>query len=111
MNQNIIITCAVTGVGDSVGKNPHIPVSPRQIADAAIQAANAGATVVHCHVRDPQTGKGSRDPVLYRELMEHIKARGVDMIVNLTTAWGVIWKSAEARAHAISAPAPIWSGL
>ena len=88
MNQNIIITCAVTGAGETVGKNPHVPVTPRQIADAAIQAANAGATVVHCHVRDPLTGKGSRDPALYRELMEHIKASGVDMIVNLTAGMG-----------------------
>jgi len=88
MNQNIIITCAVTGAGDTVGKNPHVPVTPRQIADAAIEAANAGATVVHCHVRDPQTGKGSRDPALYRELMEHIKASGVDVIVNLTAGMG-----------------------
>jgi uncharacterized protein (DUF849 family) len=88
MNQNIIITCAVTGAGDTVGKNPHVPVTPRQIADAAIQAANAGATVVHCHVRDPQTGKGSRDPALYRELMEHIKSSGVDVIINLTAGMG-----------------------
>ncbi len=88
MNSNIIITCAVTGAGDTVGKNPHVPVTPRQIADAAIEAANAGATVVHCHVRDPQTGKGSRDPALYRELMEHIKASGVDVIVNLTAGMG-----------------------
>lgn len=88
MNHNIIITCAVTGAGDTVGKNPHVPVTPRQIADAAIEAANAGATVVHCHVRDPQTGKGSRDPALYRELMEHIKASGVDVIVNLTAGMG-----------------------
>ena len=84
----VIITCAVTGAGDTVGKNPHVPVTPRQIADAAIEAANAGATVVHCHVRDPETGKGSRDPALYRELMEHIKSSGVDVIVNLTAGMG-----------------------
>ncbi len=88
MNPNIIITCAVTGAGETVGKNPHVPVTPRQIADAAIEAAKAGATVVHCHVRDPQTGKGSRDPALYRELMEHIKTSGVDVIVNLTAGMG-----------------------
>ena len=88
MNYEVIVTCAVTGAGDTVGKNPHVPVTPRQIADAAIEAANAGATVVHCHVRDPKTGKGSRDPVLYRELMEHIKASGVDVIVNLTAGMG-----------------------
>jgi uncharacterized protein (DUF849 family) len=88
MNPNVIVTCAVTGAGDTVGKSPHVPVTPKQIAAAAVEAANAGATVVHCHVRDPQTGKGSRDPVLYREVMEHIKASGVDVIVNLTAGMG-----------------------
>jgi uncharacterized protein (DUF849 family) len=88
MNHNIIITCAVTGAGDTVGKHPAIPVTPAQIAVAAVEAANAGATVVHCHVRDPQTGKGSRDPALYRELMEHIRKSGVDVIVNLTAGMG-----------------------
>jgi uncharacterized protein (DUF849 family) len=88
LNHNVIITCAVTGAGDTVGKHPAIPVTPEQIAAAAIEAANAGATVVHCHVRDPETGKGSRDPVLYRELMERIKSSGVDVIVNLTAGMG-----------------------
>ena len=88
MNHNVIITCAVTGAGDTVDKHPAIPVTPAQIAAAAVEAAHAGATVVHCHVRDPQTGKGSRDPVLYREVMEHIKASGVDVIVNLTAGMG-----------------------
>ena len=88
MQQKVIITCAVTGAGDTVGKHPAIPVTPRQIADAAIEAARAGATVVHCHVRDPKTGKGTRDPALYRELMEHIKSSGVDVIVNLTAGMG-----------------------
>lgn len=63
-------------------------MTPAQIAAAAVEAAHAGATVVHCHVRDPQTGKGSRDPVLYREVMERIKASGVDVIVNLTAGMG-----------------------
>lgn len=88
MQQKTIVTCAVTGAGDTVGKHPAIPVTPRQIADAAIDAARAGAAVVHCHVRDPQTGQGSRDPTLYRELMEHIKSSGVDVIVNLTAGMG-----------------------
>jgi uncharacterized protein (DUF849 family) len=88
MNHNVIITCAVTGAGDTVGKHPAIPVTPTQIAAAAVEAAHAGATVVHCHVRDPQTGKGSRDPALYREVMERIKASGVDIIVNLTAGMG-----------------------
>lgn len=88
MNHNVIITCAVTGAGDTVDKHPAIPVSPAQIAAAVVEAANAGATVVHCHVRDPQTGKGSRDPALYRELMERIKASNVDVIINLTAGMG-----------------------
>ena len=88
MNHNVIITCALTGAGDTVDKHPAIPVTPSQIAAAAVEAANAGATVVHCHVRDPQTGKGSRDPALYREVMECIKASGVDIIVNLTAGMG-----------------------
>ena len=88
MNHNVIITCAVTGAGDTVDKHPAIPVTPKQIAASALEAANAGATVVHCHVRDPRTGKGSRDPALYREVMEHIRASGVDVIVNLTAGMG-----------------------
>ena len=88
MNHNVIITCALTGAGDTAGKNQAVPVTPAQIAAAAVEAAHAGATVVHCHVRDPQTGKGSRDPALYRELMERIRASGVDIIVNLTAGMG-----------------------
>lgn len=70
MQSKVIITCAVTGAGDTVGKSAHVPVTPEQIANAALEAASAGATVVHCHVRDPKTGKGSRDTGLYREVME-----------------------------------------
>ena len=88
MNQEVIITCAVTGAGDTVGKHPAIPVTPRQIADAAIEAANAGAAVVHIHVRDPETGKGSRDPRLYREVVEPLRASNVDMVINLTAGMG-----------------------
>lgn len=88
MNHEVIVTCAVTGAGDTVGKHPAIPVTPRQIADAAIEAAKAGATVVHCHVRDPETGRGSRDPALYRALVDHIRSSGVDMILNLTAGMG-----------------------
>ena len=88
MNHEVIVTCAVTGAGDTVGRHPAIPVTPRQIAEAAIEAARAGATVVHCHVRDPKTGKGSRDPALYRELCDRIWSSGVDMILNLTAGMG-----------------------
>ncbi len=61
MNRNVLITCAVTGAGDALSKHPDLPVSPGQIADAVITAAKAGAAVAHIHVRDPETGQGSRD--------------------------------------------------
>ena len=67
MNPEVVITCAVTGAGDTVGKHPDIPVTPAQIAASALDAAKAGAAIVHCHVRDPATGKGSRNVALYRK--------------------------------------------
>jgi uncharacterized protein (DUF849 family) len=88
INRRVIITCAVTGAGDTVGKHPAIPVTPKQIAEAALEAASAGAAVAHIHVRDPETGKASRDPALYREVMDHIRASGSDVIVNLTAGMG-----------------------
>jgi 3-dehydrocarnitine:acetyl-CoA trimethylamine transferase len=88
MNHEVIVTCAVTGAADTVGKHPAIPVTPKQIADAAIEAAGAGAAVVHIHVRNPETGKGSRDPNLYREVVERLRAANLDMIINLTAGMG-----------------------
>jgi uncharacterized protein (DUF849 family) len=88
MNYEIIVTCAVTGAADTVGRHPAIPVTPKQIADAAIEAAKAGATVAHCHVRDPKTGKGSRDVALYREVVERIRESDTDVIINLTAGMG-----------------------
>jgi len=88
MNPKIIITCAVTGAGDTVGKHPAIPVTPEQIAQAALEAAAAGATIVHCHVRDPKTGKGARDVHLYAEVVERIRAKNNDIIINLTAGMG-----------------------
>lgn len=88
MNHEVIVTCAVTGAGDTVGKHPAIPVTPKQIAEAAIEAAKAGATVAHCHVRDPKTGRGSRDPQLYREVVDRIRSSGTDVIINLTAGMG-----------------------
>ena len=88
MNPNVIITCALTGAGDTVGKHPAIPVTPTQIAAAAVEAAKAGATVVHCHVSNPETGQFSRDPALYAEVMDRIRDSGVDVIVNLTAGMG-----------------------
>jgi len=88
MSQSVFITCAVTGSGDSVGKSPHVPVSPAQIAAAALEAHSAGAAIVHLHVRDPQTGKASRDPALFREVVERIRSRNTDVIINLTGGMG-----------------------
>jgi uncharacterized protein (DUF849 family) len=88
MNSDVIVTCAVTGAGDTVGKHPAIPVTPQQIADAVIDSANAGASVAHIHVRDPETGKGSRDCRLYREVVERVRSRNVDIILNLTAGMG-----------------------
>lgn len=88
MNRNVIITCAVTGSGDTVGKHPAIPVTPEQIANSAIEAAEAGAAVAHIHVRDPETGIFSRDLQLYREVVERIRDSGSDVIINLTAGMG-----------------------
>ena len=88
MNPKVIITCAITGAGDTVGKHPAIPVTPEQIANSALEAASAGATVVHCHVRDPKTGRSSRAVSLYREVMERIRAKNKDVIINLTAGMG-----------------------
>ncbi len=88
MNRDVIITCAITGSGDTVGKHPQIPVTPAQIATAAIDAARAGAAIVHCHVRDPETGKGSRDVALYREVVERIRSADIDVVINLTAGMG-----------------------
>ncbi len=88
MQQKVIITCAVTGSGDTVGKSPNVPVTPEQIAQSALDAASAGATVVHCHVRDPKTGKGSRSVEMYRDVMERIRTKNTDVIINLTAGMG-----------------------
>ncbi len=88
MNWDVFITCAVTGVGDTVGRSDRVPVTPEQIADSAIEAAEAGAAVVHIHVRDPETGAGSRDPILYRRVVERIRASGTDAVLNLTAGMG-----------------------
>ena len=88
MTPNVIITCAVTGAGDTVGKHPAIPVTPEQIAASALEAASAGAAIVHCHVRNPETGKGSRSVALYREVVDRIRTRNTDVIINLTAGMG-----------------------
>ena len=88
MLDEVIMTCAVTGAGDTVGSHPAIPVTPQQIADAAIEAARAGAAVAHIHVRHPRTGAPSRKLEHYREVVERIRASDVDVVINLTTGMG-----------------------
>ena len=98
MNWDVFITCAVTGAGDSTGRSDKVPVTPAQIADAAIEAAGAGAAVAHIHVRDPATGKGARDPALYAEVVSRVRASGVDVVLNLTAGMGgdLVFGSVEA---------------
>ena len=88
MNREVFITCAVTGSGGAQDRSPHVPRSPRQIADSAIEAARAGAAVVHCHVRDPESGAPSRRLDLYREVTERIREAEVDVVLNLTAGMG-----------------------
>ena len=88
MNREVFITCAVTGSGGSQDRSPHVPRSPAQIADSAIEAAKAGAAVVHCHVRDPETGVPSRDPGMFREVTERIRDAEIDVVLNLTAGMG-----------------------
>ena len=88
MTKDVFITCAVTGSGATQDRSPHVPRSPAQIADSAIAAAKAGAAIVHCHVRDPETGKPSRDIALYREVIERIRDSATDVVLNLTAGMG-----------------------
>ncbi|SIQ23451.1 Uncharacterized conserved protein, DUF849 family [Rhizobium sp. RU20A] len=88
MNRDVFITCAVTGAGDTTGKSAHVPKSPKEIAASAIDAAKAGAAIVHCHVRDPETGAASRRNDLYREVTDLIRAADVDVVLNLTAGMG-----------------------
>jgi uncharacterized protein (DUF849 family) len=88
MNREVFITCAVTGSGATQDRSPHVPRSPAQIAASAIEAAKAGAAVVHCHVRDPETGRPSRRVDLYREVTERIREAEVDVVLNLTAGMG-----------------------
>jgi uncharacterized protein (DUF849 family) len=88
MQRKVMIACAVTGSADTPGKNPAVPVTPAQIAASAIDAAKAGAAIVHIHVRDPQTTKPSMDVAHYREVVERIRGSGTDVLINLTTGPG-----------------------
>lgn len=95
MNRNVIVSCAVTGAGDTVDKHPAIPVTPVQIADACIEAAEAGAAIAHIHVRDPETGGPSHDLDLYREVVERARAAHTDVCLNITAGGGGDWFPGE----------------
>jgi uncharacterized protein (DUF849 family) len=88
VNRKVIITCALTGAGDTVGKSEHVPVTPEQIADSGIAAARAGAAIVHVHVRDPRTGAGTRQVALYAEAVERLRGADVDVVINTTAGMG-----------------------
>jgi uncharacterized protein (DUF849 family) len=105
MNNEVFITCAVTGSGGSQDRSPHVPRSPKEIADSAIAAAKAGAAIVHCHVRDPETGVPSRSTKLFREVTDRIRDSEVDVVLNLTAGMGgdVVFGSP-------SAPLPLAKG-
>lgn len=88
MRQEIILTCALTGAGETAEKSPHVPVTPKAIAEAALEAREAGAAVAHIHVRDPKIGKAARRFELYAEVVERIRAAGSDLILNITAGMG-----------------------
>ena len=88
MNNEVFITCAITGSGSTQDRSPHVPRSPQQIADSAIAAAKEGAAIVHCHVRDPETGTPARDLDYYREVTDRIRDADVDVVLNLTAGMG-----------------------
>ena len=98
MNWDVFITCAVTGSGRTADKSDKVPVTPQQIADACVEAANAGAAIAHIHVRDPQTGLPSRSPALYKEVVACVRDSGVDIVLNLTAGMGgdMVFGDAEA---------------
>ena len=88
MNPEVFITCALTGSGDTTHKSPHVPVTPEEIAEDALEAADAGAAIVHIHVRDPDSGQPSRETALYSEVVERIRERNAQLILNLTGGMG-----------------------
>lgn len=99
MRQHAIITCAVTGGDDTAGRFPAVPVTPAQIARAAIDACSAGAAIAHIHVRHPDTGKPSMELALYREVVERIRDSGSPVLINLTTGPGARFVPSDTQAN------------
>ena len=93
MNYDVVLTCAVTGAGDTSGKSRHVPVTPKEISDSAIEAAKAGASIVHIHARDPETGQGSREPKLFKEIVDRVRESNTDVVINITAGMGGDWVS------------------
>ena len=82
MNFEVILTCAVTGAGDTTSKSPHVPVTPLEVSKSAVEAAEAGASIAHIHVRDPNAGKGSRDINLFKETVVRVRDSSTDVVIN-----------------------------
>ncbi len=101
MSKPVILTCAITGGDDTAGRYPAVPVTPRQIAESAIEACKAGAAIAHIHVRNPETGKPSIELALYREVVERIRDSGSPVIINLTTGAGARFIPSDETANTV----------
>src|SRR5699024_7702738 len=91
MNKNVILSCAVTGAGETTAKSEHVPVTLKEIADSCIKAAKAGATIAHIHVRDPKTGTLSHDLNLFKEVVERVRVADIDVSLNIAAGGGGDW--------------------
>src|SRR5205085_10954940 len=91
MSRKVILTCAVSGNAPFNAKHPDFPVSPTQIAQACVEAARAGASVAHIHVRDEATKLGSRDSSLFKEVVDRVRCSPVDIVINLTAGHGALY--------------------
>jgi uncharacterized protein (DUF849 family) len=108
--RKVIITCAVSGNAPFNRRHPAFPVTPAQIASSCVEAALSGAAIVHIHVRNPQTGEGSRDPKLFKEVVDRVRDTGTDVVINLTGGLGAFFlpdPADEGRALPGSDVAPV----
>ena len=111
MNNKVFVSCAVTGSGDAAKKHPDLPKTPEQIANAAIEAAKAGAAIAHIHVREPD-GKPSRRIELYKEVVDRVRSSGTDVVLNLTTGMGGDLEIGDQeKIHLMLVLTPIWQTL
>ena len=96
MNNKVVVSCAVTGSGDTAKKHPNLPITPKQIAEAAIEAAKAGAAVAHIHVREPD-GRPSRKLEYYKQVVDRIRSSDTDVVINFTTGMGGDFEVGEGK--------------